>query len=138
MTTEKPTHTTVTPPPADKDVHQRESFSSRVDREAERAKRYESSAMHSARDAVDSGSRFAESAMHRATDATADAAKRAQAKADEMGERGSAAYARGRAGFDDSLDEIFVYVRNNPGKSMAIAAAGGWLLGNLLRRRRRG
>lgn len=136
MTTEKHTQTAATST-GESASNQRESLASRIDREAERAKRFESAALHSAREAVDSGSRRAESALHRATDATADAAKRARVKADELGDRGSEAYAQGRARVDDSLDQVLAYVRDNPGKSMAFAAAGGWLLGSLLRRRHR-
>jgi ElaB/YqjD/DUF883 family membrane-anchored ribosome-binding protein len=33
------------------------------------------------------------------------------------------------------MDRVFDYVRDNPGKSLAMALAGGWLIGSFLRRR---
>ncbi|MGA7296625.1 MAG: hypothetical protein WBW92_03810 [Rhodanobacteraceae bacterium] len=111
-------------------------FSERVDRQAERLKQRESDMLNSARDAVQSGSERAESALHHATDATASAAKSANRHAADLGARGQEQWARGRDRAEDSLDQVLDYVRTNPGKSVAMAVAGGWLLGTILRRRR--
>ncbi len=94
--------------------------------------------LKSPRDAMDSGSERAERAMHHATDATASATKSAgDQRAAEYSERGREQWDKGRARAEESLDQVFDYVRSNPGKSLAMAVAGGWLLGgNLLRRRR--
>lgn len=115
---------------------QRAEFSERVDRQAERLKQRESEILNSARGAVHSGSEHAESALHHATDATASAAKSASRKASELGDSGQEQWAKGRDHAEESLDQVFDYVRGNPGKSLAMAVAGGWLLGSILRHRR--
>lgn len=114
----------------------RETRNERIDRGAERAKGAESAAIHKTRDAVDRGSERAERSLHHATDVAADAARRANDRAERLGEQGRAAMDRGRAYTDETLDRMFIYVRENPGKAIAMAAAGGWLLSSLLRRRR--
>jgi ElaB/YqjD/DUF883 family membrane-anchored ribosome-binding protein len=111
-------------------------FDERVSRSAERMKERESAALHAARDAVVSGTERTERAMHRATDATASAAQRTHDRAAELGEKGQEKWNEGRAYAEQTMDRMFDYVRENPGKSLAMAVAGGWLIGNLLRRRR--
>lgn len=108
----------------------------RIERGAERLKERESAALKATRDAVDSGTRRAESGLHHATDASADTARKASRKAAELGEKGQEKWEEGREYAEQSLDRVFAYVRDNPGKSLAMAVAGGWLLGSVLRRRR--
>lgn len=108
----------------------------RIERGAERLKERESAALHATRDAVDSGTERAERALHRATDASAGAAQRTSERAAELGEKGREKWAEGRDYAEQSMDHVFDYVRENPGKSLALAVAGGWLLGSILRHRR--
>lgn len=114
----------------------RSNFSERVDERAEKMKRSQSDVLQSSREALDKGSRHAESALHHATDATAAAARDADKRAAELGERGQEQWTKSRDWAESSFDDALGYVRANPGKSMAIAVAGGWLLGSILRRRR--
>ncbi|RAP57089.1 hypothetical protein [Oleiagrimonas sp. MCCC 1A03011] len=110
-------------------------FDERIAEGAERLKERESAALHATRDAVVSGTERTERALHRATDATASAAQRTHDRAARLGEKGQEKWAEGRDYAEQSLDRVFDYVRENPGKSLAMAVAGGWLLGSILRRR---
>lgn len=110
-------------------------LSERIGERARRAKEHESAAIHAARDAAVRGSEHAERILHRATDATADAASRVGERAMEFGEHGREQWEKGRDSVEDAFGRMLDYVRDNPGKSLAVAAAGGWLLGSILRRR---
>lgn len=107
----------------------------RIERGAERLKERESAILHATRDAVNSGTERAESALHKATDASADAARRTTERAAKLGEKGQEKWAAGRGYAEKSMDHVLDYVRENPGKSLALAVAGGWLIGSILRRR---
>lgn len=112
-----------------------QDLNSRIDDNAERLKKGESRVMGATRDAVASGSERTERALHHATDATADAAKRASQSAGDLRDKGRDQWDKGRAQAEEGLDTVMDYVRDNPGKSVAMAVAGGWLLGAILRRR---
>jgi ElaB/YqjD/DUF883 family membrane-anchored ribosome-binding protein len=114
---------------------ERIELSERIARGAERMKEHESAALNAARDAVAKGSEHAERALHRATDATAEAARRTSERAARLNEQGQEQWARGRENAEQAMDRVFDYVRDNPGKSLAMALAGGWLIGSFLRRR---
>jgi ElaB/YqjD/DUF883 family membrane-anchored ribosome-binding protein len=107
----------------------------RIERGAERLKERESAVLHATRDALNSGSDRAEEALHKATDAGAGAAKRTSERAAKLGGKGQEKWTKGREYAEKSMDSMLDYVRENPGKSLALAVAGGWLIGNFLRRR---
>lgn len=111
------------------------SLDERIEQGAERLKERESAVLHATRDAVDSGSERAERALHRATDASASAARRTSERAARLSEKGHEKWDEGREYAEQSMDRVFDYVRENPGKSLAVAVAGGWLIGAFLRRR---
>lgn len=111
------------------------ALSDRISHGAERMKERESAAINATRDAVNKGSEHVEHALHHATDATADVARRVSDRAAELGDRGREHWDDGRRHAEQAMDQVFDYVRDNPGKSLAMAVAGGWLLGAILRRR---
>ncbi|MDN5924791.1 MAG: hypothetical protein L0H70_07315 [Xanthomonadales bacterium] len=113
-----------------------EDLNQLIDRGAERLKQGESHVLGATRDAVSNGSERTERALHDATDATAEAAKRASQRAADLRDQGQAQFAKGRAQAEETLDSVMDYVRDHPGKSLAMAVAGGWLVGAILRRRR--
>lgn len=113
-----------------------QDLNERIDQGAERLKQGESRVLGATRDAVASGSERTERALHHATDATAEAAKRASQRAADLREQSREQLARGRAQAEEGLDKVMDYVRDNPGKALAMAVAGGWLIGAIMRRRR--
>lgn len=113
-----------------------QDLSDRIDHGAERLKQGESRVLGATRDALSSGSERTERALHNATDATADVAKRASQRAADLRDQSREQLAKGRAQAEEGLDKVMDYVRDNPGKSLAMAVAGGWLVGAIMRRRR--
>ncbi|HET6631395.1 MAG TPA: hypothetical protein VFG73_01645 [Rhodanobacteraceae bacterium] len=110
-------------------------MNSHVERGAEHAKVRGSEAIDAARDAAERTGDRAERALHHAADTTTEAARHAARRASELTEKGREKWAQGRAQAEEGIDHAVAYVRSNPGKAVAMAVAGGWLLGALMRRR---
>ncbi len=110
--------------------------------------------MDLAREAVAEGVEKARSAVSHGVDAARDRmrdsplserVKKASARAGEAAKGGYGAakeklghgYERARKDLDQLVGDVNVYVRDNPGRAVLIAAAAGFALGFLLRRDRR-
>ncbi len=100
------------------------STSEHIEERAEHLKHATGSAAGSAHEAVD---RMAER-MHRGTDKAAGAAERAA-------DRSREALDSARAHANDWMDNVRDYVREQPGRSLVMAVAAGWLIGRLMRHR---
>ena len=110
--------------------------------------------MDMAREAVAEGVEKARSAVSHGVDAARERmrdsplstrVKKASARAGEAAKGGYGAakeklghgYERARKDLDQLVGDVNVYVRDNPGRAVLIAAAAGFVLGFLLRRDRR-
>ena len=110
--------------------------------------------MDLAREAVAEGVEKARSAVSHGVDAArermkdsplSERVKKASARAGEAAQGGYGAakeklghgYERARKDLDQLVGDVNVYVRDNPGRAVLIAAAAGFVLGFLLRRDRR-
>ncbi|HXU45111.1 MAG TPA: hypothetical protein VN783_06265 [Thermoanaerobaculia bacterium] len=63
-------------------------------------------------------------------------ARVARERFDETAEGARRTYAKVRSNLSDVSDQVSTYVRDNPGKSVLIAAAAGFLVGLVVRRSR--
>lgn len=113
----------------------RPGFDERVDQRAERVKQATHSAVEHAKEGFAHAADAFEEKAHAGTDAAARASKRAAAQAAAARERGSHAVDAAREKAEGALEQVRDFVRDKPVQSLAIAVAGGWLLGWMLRRR---